>query len=189
LKLSTRLSPLWILLLAFLICGCASKPVEMIDKTEKAMQEAKAEHAEFFASDDWKAAEQAWAQAGALLEKEKWNEANTVLLKASNRYAKARDFAKNKREDFVREVQNGQKTVDIRYKELKDKIAASSGKLSAANKKTLEDACKDIEINSAKIPTQLEAGQFNDAKYLAGTTLRRIWEVGQDLASFTGAKK
>jgi hypothetical protein len=184
-----RISPLWLLSLAFVVYGCASKPVEMIDKTEKAMQEAKAEHAEFFASDDWKAAEQAWDQASKLLDQEKWGDASTALLRASSRYAKARDLAKDKRGAFLKEVQDLQKTIDIRYKELKDKVAAGSAKLSATNRKAIEESCKEIEENTAKIPTQLDQGQFNDAKYLAGTTLRKVWEVGQDLNGYLGIKK
>lgn len=181
-----RLYPLGILSLGFLIWGCASKPVEMIDKTEKAMQDAKAEHADFFAPEDWKAAEQASAQASSLLDQQKWSEANTALLKALNRYNKAKSMAKDARENFVKNVQGTQKTIEIRYKELKDKMA--SAKLTAAQKKTIEESCKELDDSIAKVSSHLDQGQFNDAQTLAGRTLRKVWEVQQDLTSYTGKK-
>jgi hypothetical protein len=178
-----------ILSLAFLVWGCGSKPVEMIGKTEKAMQEAKEAHADFFAPDDWKAAEQAWDQASKLLDQQKWSEANTALLRASSRYIKARDLSKDKKEAFIKEVQGLQKTAEIRYKDLKDKIAAAGRKLSAANRKIIEETCSEIDASLAKIGTQLDSGQFNDAKFVAQSTQRKIWETGQELAGWTGAKK
>ena len=184
LKYLKRLYPFAIL--CFFMGACATKPVEMIDKTEKAMQEAKAEHAEFFATDDWKAAEQAYAQANTLLDQQKWSEANTALLRALTRYNKAEDLAKGKKEAFVKTVQNNQTTIDKRYGELKTKIAAA--KLSAAQKKTFEEACKQIEDNIAKIPTQLNQGQFSDADTLSRMTLRKIWETEQDLPGVAGKK-
>jgi uncharacterized phage infection (PIP) family protein YhgE len=186
LKYLQRLYPLWILSLAFLICACATKPVEMIDKAEKAMQEAKAEHADFFAPDDWKAAEQAYAQASTLLDQQKWTEANTALLRAMSRYNEARSLAKDKKEVFVKAVQNNQTAIDKRYKGLKDKIAAA--KLSATQKKTFEEACQQIDATIARIPMQLDQGQFSDADTLARQTLRKIWEVEQDLPAKAGKK-
>jgi hypothetical protein len=158
----------------------------MIDKTEKAMQEAKAEHADFFAQEDWKAAEQAYAQANTLLDQQKWTEANTALLKAMTRYNKAQDLAKGKKEAFVKTVQNNQTTIEKRYQELKTKVAAA--KLSAAQKKTFEEACKQIDDSIAKIPTQLNQGQFSEADTLARMTLRKIWEVEQDIPGLATKK-
>ena len=173
-------------ILCIFMAACASKPVEMIDKTEKAMQEAKAEHADFFATEDWRAAEQAYAQANTLLDQQKWTDANTALLKAMSRYNKAHSLAKDKKEAFLKVVQNNQTTIDKRYGELKTKIAAA--KLSAAQKKTFEEACKQIEDSIAKIPTQLNQGQFSDADTLSRQTLRKIWETEQDLPGVASKK-
>jgi hypothetical protein len=183
-----RFYPVWILSFALLMCSCATEPVEMINKTNKAMENAKSVHAELFASDDWKAAERASAQARTLLDQKKWGEANTALLRAMNRYNKAHELAEGSREAFIKEVRNQQKTIEIRFKELREKVAANAGKLSAANKKAMDAACKEIEQNVVKIGSLLESGQFNDAKFLAGTTLRNIWEHGQELPGAKSAK-
>lgn len=175
-------------MLTFLFYGCASKPQDMIDKTEHAMQDAKAAHADFFAPDDWKAAEQASGQAQTLLEQKKWGEANTALLKALNRYGKARELAQGKKEAFVKEVQGYQTVTEKRLKELKDKIAAGA-KLSAASKKTLDEECKTVEENNAKVTTQIGQGQFSDAKLLAQQTMRKVWEVQEEYFPSKGAKK
>ncbi len=186
-KLLNRLSPLWIASLSFLICGCASRPVEMIDKTEKAMQEARAEHADFFAKEDWTAAEQASAQANTLLNQQKWADANTALLKAMSRYNKAKAVAKDAREAFVKRIQDNKQTIEIRYKKLKDGIAAA--KLTSAQKKIFEESCKELDDNIAKIQPQLDQGQFSEAETNSGRILRRIWEVEQDLPGKGTAQK
>jgi hypothetical protein len=167
-----------ILLIPFLFYGCASKPVEMIDKTEKAMEEAKAAHADFFAPEDWKAAEAASAQAQGLLEQEKWSDANTALLKAMSRYAKAEEISKDKKEAFLREVQGIQSSAEKRLKDLKDK--AASAKFPAAKQKELDEECKAIDENFQKVSKQLADGLYSDAKLNAGQTARRIWDVTQE---------
>jgi hypothetical protein len=166
------------LMVAFLFYGCASKPVEMIDKTQKAMDHAKAAHADFFAPEDWKAAETASAQAQTLLEQEKWSEANTALLRAMNRYSKAEELATGKKEAFLREVQGYQTVTEKRLKELQDKVAAA--KLPAAKQKEVDAECQSIAENSAKVTKQLADGQFSDAKLLAQQMMRKVWDVKEE---------
>jgi hypothetical protein len=175
-----------ILLIPFLFYGCASKPVEMIEKTEKAMAEAKAAHADFFAPEDWKAAETASAQAQSLLDQEKWSEANTALLKAMNRYSKSEEMAKDKKEAFLREVQGYQTVTEKRLKELKDKVAAT--KFPAAKQKEVEAECQAIEENGAKVAKQLADGQFSDAKLLAQQMMRKVWDVKEEYFPSKSAK-
>jgi hypothetical protein len=166
------------LLLPLLFSGCASKPVEMIDKTQTAMDHAKAAHADFFAPEDWKAAETASAQAQTLLDQEKWSEANTALLKAMSRYGKAEEISKDKKEAFLRDVQGIQSSAEKRLKDLKDK--AATAKFTAAKQKEINEECKAIEENFTKVPKQLADGLFSDAKLNAQQTARRIWDVTQE---------
>jgi hypothetical protein len=187
LKRIKSLSPLWILSLSFWIYGCASKPVEMIDKTEKAMQEAKAEHADFFAKDDWTAAEQAYGQANGLLQQEKWAEANTALLKALSRYSKAKTVAHDGRETWLRSFQIDRERMDKRYKTLKESLGTV--KLTAVQKKTFEDDCKEIDDNIAKVQPQFDQGQFTEAQNTVQRMDRRIWEVIQELPGKGAPKK
>jgi hypothetical protein len=159
----------------------------MEGKTEKAMQEAKAEHADFFAREDWSAAEQASAQANGLLKQEKWAEANTALLKALSRYSKAKTVAHDGREAWLRNFQIHRDGMDKRFKALQEGLATA--KLTAAQKKSFDESCKEIEDNIAKIQPQFDQGQFSDAENLVGRMDRRIWEVMQDLPGKGAAKK
>jgi hypothetical protein len=174
--------------LAFLVFACASRPVESIQKVEKAMAQAKAEHAEEFAPEDWKAGDDAWRSAQSRLEKEKWAESEPLLLKAKMRFEKARDIAKGKREEAIKEIKNTQKTAEMRCKALKDGLEKDGKKISAAKRQELEEACKTAEEKIAKVNTQLEGGQYNDAKYLAGSTLREVWEAQKELEKALGKK-
>lgn len=177
-----------VLSLAFLIIGCSAKPVDQIQKAEKAMEQAKAEHADEFAPEDWKAGDDAWRSATAKVDQGKYGEATTLLLKAKTRFEKARDIAKGKKDDAIKEIKNTQKTAELRCKALKDDLEKSGKKLSAAKRKDVEDSCKAADEKIAKVNTQLENGQFSDAKYLAASTLREIWEAQKDFEKAIGKK-
>jgi hypothetical protein len=174
--------------LALLVFGCTSRPVESIQKAEKAMQQAKAEHAEEFAPEDWKAGDEAWRSAQARIEKEKWAESEPLLLKAKMRFEKARDIAKGKREEAIKEIKNTQKTAEMRCKALKDDLEKGGKKLSPAKRKEFEEACKTADEKIAKVNSQLENDKYNDAKYLAGSTLREVWEAQKELDKALGKK-
>ena len=178
-----------VLSFAFFIFACSGKPVEYIEKTEKAMQQAKTEHAEEFASDDWKTGEEDMRTAQGLIEKEKWGDATKALLKAKAHFEKARDVAKGKRAVAIREIGDTQKVAESRCKVLKEALAANSKKLSAAKRKEYEDACKAADEKIAKVSTQLQNGQYGDAKLLAGSTLREVWEAQKELDGMIGKKK
>ncbi len=177
-----------VLSLALLVLGCSARPVDQIQRAEKAMEQAKAEHAEEFAAEDWKAGDDAWRSAQAKLEQEKYGEATTLLLKAQTRFEKARGIAKGKREDAIKEIKNTQKTAELRCKALKDDLEKVGKKLPAAKRKEFEDACKTAEDKISKVTVQLDAGQYSDAKMTAGTTLREIWEAQKELEKVTGKK-
>ncbi len=175
--------------IAFFLFACSGKPVEYIQKTENAMQQAKAEHAEEFAPEDWKTGEDDWRTAQSQLDKEKWGDATTSLLKAKSHFEKARDIAKGKRAAAIQEIQNTKITAEQRCKAFKDALQANSKKLPAAKRQEFEDACKVAEEKIAKVGTQLENGQYNDAKYLAQSTLREVWEAQKELDTALGKKK
>jgi hypothetical protein len=177
-----------VLSLAFLIFACSPKPVDQIQKTEKAMEQAKAEHAEEFAPDEWKAGEDAWRAANAQIDQQKYGDVTATLLKAKTRFEKARDIAKGKRDEAIKEIKNTQKTAEMRCKALHDDLDKSGKKLSAAKRKEFEEACKAADEKIAKVTTQLENGQYNDAKYLAGSTLREVWEAQKELEKAIGKK-
>ena len=178
-----------VLSLAFFVFACSGKPVEYIERTEKAMQQAKEEHAEDFAAEDWKAGEESMRAAQGLLEKEKWGEATTALLRAKSRFEKARDVAKGHRAAAIQEIEGTKKTAEMRCKALKDALDASGKKLAAAKRKEFEEACKSADETIAKVGTQLQNGQYGDAKLLAGSTLREVWEVQKELDGLVGKKK
>jgi len=187
-KCSRFIFLLILLTLSLVFFACASKPVEQIQLTEKAMQQAKEEHAEEFAPEDWKAGDTAWRDAQGKIEKEKWGEATTSLLRAKTRFEKARDVAKGKRAAAIQEIENTKTTAEKRCKALKDALEASGKKLPAAKRKEFEEACKTAEEKIAKVATQLQNGQYSDAKFLAGSTLREVWETQKELDGLTGKK-
>ncbi len=182
---------LFLLIPVLVLCtyGCSGKPTEQIERTEKAQLAAKAEYADQFAPDDWRAAEQSFGEAQGYIAKEKWGDATRVLLKAKTRYEKARDLAHNKKDAKITEIKNNQTTLEKRAKALKDALDAGGAKVPAAKKQTILEVCKDAEEKLAKITTQLENGQFQDADYLAKSTLRLVWEAQQELDSSVKGKK
>ncbi len=177
-----------VLALALFIVGCSTKPVDQIQSAEKAMAQAKAEHAEEFAPEDWKAGEDAWRTANARVDAGKYGEATTLLLKAQTRFQKARDIAKGKREDTIKEIKNNKTTAELRCKALKADLEKAGKKLPAAKRQEFEDACKAAEEKIAKVQVQLDGGQYSDAKMTVGTTLREIWEAQKELEKATGKK-
>jgi len=167
-----------LLLLSFSFClflGCASRPVELIDQTEKARQEATDAHADQFAIEDWSAAEKAWAAAEEALNAEDYGKASNELLRAKGRYAKARDIATGLKERTLMEIEGAKSPARIRLDSLKEAAA----KFSARQKQELEPAIQDIEAKLAKVDEHVKNGEFNDAKFLAQKTLREVWELEQ----------
>jgi hypothetical protein len=175
------------LTLMFLFAGCSTRPDDQIARAEDAMKKAQEQHAEFFAPEDWNAAKQAWDQAQAKLEKKSYGDATTLLLKAQTRFRKAAEIATGKREDAVREIEGLHKTAELRCKALRE--ALEKGKLPAAKKQTFEESCKDIDQKLSQVKTKLDGGEYQDAKFLAQTTLRQVWETQKELEGALGGKK
>ena len=167
-------------LLVVLMCyGCASRPTEQIDRTQKALDQAKEQRAEEFSPNEWKSGMDAWNGAQTALDDKRYGEATTHLLKATGQFVKARDLAKGKREELRKEVQGLQKTIDIRYQGVRASLATA--KLSPKVKKELEDSCKEIDQAIAKMGTQADSGDYTQAKYTAQTTLRKVFEAEKEL--------
>ena len=153
------------------------------------MQQAQAEHADFFVPEDWRAAEQVWKDAQAKLDQRKYGDANLLLLKTKTRFEKAGDLAKVKRADAVREIGGLQGTIELRCKGLKSSIDRNGRRLATKQKRGLEETCKSVEEKLVKIKTLLGQGQYQDAKSLAQTTLREVYEGEKVLGTYLGGKK
>jgi len=188
-KYSRPTNCLLLLFLALFVLGCSGRPVEQIEKTERAMQQAKTEHAEEFATTEWKDGEKAWQDAQGFLDKEKWGDANIALLKAKTRFEKARDIAKGKRQDAIKEIQNLQKTIELRCQTLKANLEKNAAKLAKKRRDELEASCKEIEDKAATVKTKLEREEYYDSKFLAQQTLRQVWETEKDLESALGGRR
>ena len=170
------------LLLTFCACG---QPTEQIQQAQKAMDEAKEQRAEEFAAKEWNDAMQAWNQAQAALAKNSYSESSAALLRAKSRFEKARNIAKGRREDLLKQVTNLQKTIDLRYAAMKNNV--QSAKLSPAKKKEFEESCKEIDQSIEKLKSQFNAGDLTPAKFTGDTTLRNIYET--EKALLTSGKK
>ncbi len=165
-----------VLLLCFCACG---QPTEQIQLAQKAMDQAKEQRAEEFAAKEWNDAMQAWNQAQAALAKNSYSESSTALLRAKSRFEKARDIAKGRREDLLKQVTGLQKTIEIRYTAMKNTVQAA--KLSAAKKKEFEESCKEIDQAIEKMKSQVNAGDLTPAKFTGDTTLRNVYETEKSL--------
>jgi hypothetical protein len=159
--------------------GCSSKPTEQLALAQKAMDQAKEQYAQEFAQADWKSAQQAWEDAQSLITKEQYAEAGTLLLRAKSRFEKARDIAASRREDLRREIDGIQKTIDTRYGRLKAGLSAA--KLPAAVKKRLDESCLNIDTAVQKLKTELEQGDYTQAKDTAQTTMRQVYEAEKEV--------
>ena len=159
--------------------GCATRPTEQIDRAEMAMNQAKEQRAEEFSPTEWRNGMTAWESAQEALDEKRYSEASTYLLKATGQFGKARDLAKGKRDELLREIQGLQKTIDIRYQSLK--AAAAAARLAPKAKKELEASFSDIEQAIVKLKSQIEQGDYTPAKYTAQTTLRKVYEAEQTL--------
>ena len=168
-----------------LCCYACGKPTEQIEAAQKAIDQAKEQHAEEFAAKEWNEAQQAWSQAQAAVEAGNYSQSSSLLLKAKSRAEHARDLAKGRREELLKEVTGLQKTIEIRYGTVKTDLQAA--KISAKQKKEIEDACTDIDQAIEKLKKQVESGDLAPAKYTAQTTLRSVYD--QQKALEGAAKK
>ncbi len=174
--------------LGVFLAACSGRPEAQIARTEQAMQQAKDEHAQEFAPDDWGPADEAHSQAQTLLEQKKWVQAGPLLLKAQTGFQKARDVAKRKRADFIRDVQSTQGTALDRCKTIREFYKVNLSRIPSPRRKGLEDACNAFDEKLAKVTSQLDQGQFQDAKTLAGTTLTEVLQTQLELEKLTGRK-
>jgi len=187
-----KVSGLALLTVLFLVTSgsaCSSRPDEQIKLAEKAMEQAKEQRAEEFAQSDWANAQQVWEQAQSQLKNERYGEAGTLLLRAKSRFEKARDIAKAKRDAVLKEAQELQKAVDLRYKALKTDVEGNVAKLSPARKKSLDDSFKDIDKGIEKVQADIEAGEYSQARTTAQTAIRRVFEAEKELQGYLGTSK
>ena len=187
-----KVSGLALLTVLFLVTSgsaCSSRPDEQIKLAEKAMEQAKEQRAEEFAQSDWANAQQVWEQAQSQLKNQRYGEAGTLLLRAKSRFEKARDIAKAKRDAVLKEAQELQKAVDLRYKALKTDVEGNVAKLSPARKKSLDDSFKDIDKGIEKVQADIEAGEYSQARTTAQTAIRRVFEAEKELQGYLGTSK
>ncbi len=169
---------LMVLPLVICLAACSGRPTAIIQATEQARQDAANAHAEQFAVEYWSQGEKAYQDASALLEAQKWGEAQTALLKARSNYAKARDMAKQNGQIVIDGIKTDQVRVTKKLEELKSDPGVS--KLSAARRKEFDAAVKQFGDDLAKAGDQLKNAQFTEAQTQFKRTERSIWETQQD---------
>ena len=171
----------WILLcLPFLSnVGCSSKPVEQQASAQRAFDQAKEQHAEDFASVEWKEAMKVWSEAETAAAKGNYASAGELYQTAKSRFDKAYNVAKARREVILRDVQGLQGSIDDRYKDAKDRL--SKAKLSSKSKKEIEGSFEQIDQAIAKLKEQVDQGNYTQAKAAAEAILRQVYEVGEKI--------
>jgi hypothetical protein len=169
--------------------ACSSRPEDQIAAAQKSMEAAKEQRAAEFAPSEWADAEAAWKDAQALLAKESYSQAGARYQTAKGRFDKARNIAKSKRDAVIREVDGLQKTIDKRYATLKSGIESGGGRLSPQRKKTLEDACKEIDKGVDRLKAEVGQGEYTAAKSTAQTTMRQVYDTEKELEGYLGVSK
>ncbi len=172
-----RISTVVIFLSVIAFYGCSYRPTEQIERAEKAMAQAQEQHADEFSPNEWNSGMEAWNKAQEALDQERYSQASPYLLKTMEQFNRARDIAKGKREALLREIQGLQTTIDIRYKGVK--ISMEEAKLSSKVKKELEASCSEIDEAIIKIANLVDEGEYNQASFLAQTTMRKVYEAEQ----------
>jgi hypothetical protein len=176
----TALATLGAALLAFaLAAGCGSRSDASLQLTAKAQQQARDAQAATLAPADWTAAEQTHHRALDMIERKHHREANALLLKSKVGYERARDIARAKHDELVREIEGLRRTAELRCKNLDGWIETAGPKLPGARRDDLERACRQIHEKLALISEQIERDEFSEAKQLADLVLREVWQAEQ----------
>jgi len=177
------------LYLSLAFSGCTSRPEEQLAAAQKAMDQANEQRAAEFAPAEWRNAQDAWQKAQGLLASQSYGEAQTLLVRARSRFERARDIAKSKRGDIRKEIQGMEGTIDLRYKSLKENIDRGSAKLTSARKQGLTKSCTAIDKNIEKMKSDLEQGNYSQARETAQATLRQVYETEKELLTYVTGKK
>ena len=173
--------------LALFVAGCAGPPTADIERAQKAMDQAKAQDADLFATEAWNDAESSWKEAQDLIAAKQYRQAIPKLLKAQQGYQKARDVAKGRKEVEINQIKGDQKAAELRCNTLKESIAAAK-RLSAAKRKDFEDICQGVDEKVAKVATMLDQGNYSEAKTTASSALREVYDAEQKLKADLGGK-
>lgn len=174
-------------ILALFVAGCSGPPTSDIERAQNAMDQAKAQNADLFATEEWSDAETSWNEAQDMIAAKQYRQSIPKLLKAQQGYQKARDIAKGRKEAEIKLIEGDQKASELRNNTLKENIAAAT-RLSAARRKELEDICKSVDENVAKVTALLDQGSYSEAKTLASNTMREVYEAEQTLKGYLGGK-
>jgi len=162
--------------LAALVCaGCASYPQQELSEAQAAMDQAKEQQAEVFASANWADAEKAWTEGQSLLTQQKFGLARASLARAKNRYEKAAEIAKAKRDRVLTDIKNDQRTANTRFAAMK--IEFSESRLPASVRKDLEVCCQELERQVEKLNSEIMGKDLAKAQATAKETLSKVYEA------------
>lgn len=162
--------------LAALVCaGCASYPQQELSEAQAAMDQAKEQQADVFASANWADAEKAWAEGQSLLGQQKYSQAKVSLARAKSRYTRAAEIAKSKRDHVLTDIKNAQHTANTRFAAMK--VRFSEAKLSAPARKELEACCQELERQVEKLNSEIMGKDLAQAQATAKETLSKVYDA------------
>jgi hypothetical protein len=161
-------------LLALICVGCASYPEEQLKQAQAVMDEGLKIQAEVFAAGNWQDAKKTWDDAQALLSQQNYSQAAPLLITAKSRFAKAVQIAKDKREAVLKEVTQARNDIDSRHRGLKNDLATA--RLSGPVRKSLEECCQNLEVQVAKLNSEIDQGEVLKAQTTAKETLKLVYE-------------
>lgn len=160
--------------IAAFVLSCASPPVEELMQAESALQEAQAAGAEDYASDAFKSAAEAMADARSKNERKDFDGARAAAVDAKVKADLSRAVIAEAKASAKEEVETAVTTQREAWENVT--LAASKIKLAMANKKRMVDLTTRIEGLQSAIKSMVDTGDFVGARDL----IRRVdEEIGQ----------
>ncbi len=172
---------LWAVLTTGWFLGCASRPEEAIKQAQKAMDEAKQEQAADFAPGDWKSAQAAWDEAQAALAKQSHGDAATHLVQAKNRFERARNIARAKRDDVRKDAGVLQSAVNQRFAAAKELFG--SGRIKGKALNALKEPYQETEAVVEKVNGDMLNDRLLEAQTGAKAAMQKLDELQKKMAS------
>lgn len=157
--------------------GCSKPPSDEIAKAEKSLQDARTALVDKYAPKKYKEYEKAFADAKALVEAKKYEEAKNALIELEKGISDLKVASDRIKDKMKLEAEEDVPKLDAEI--AKAKAAVSAKKLEGEEKKTAENTLTKIDQLNSEIKKAMEAGEFWEVK-------PRVNQIHNKIAGLTG---
>lgn len=152
-----------------LASSCAGPPNEEIAQADAAIQGAQAAGADLYAADDFKAAQDALAEAKSKVESKDYKGAKEAAMTAKEKAEMAKTNAEKGKEEKKAEAESKMAALKTEWESVK----AESGKMKGKAAEEMKMMVSDMEASVTAIQGQIDQGAYADAvKALDETTMK-----------------